>query len=164
MDKYYKILDLKPGSSNEEIKKAYKKLAVKYHPDKQNNASDEKKAEAEEKFKEIADAYDILINPEKLNNNKTFKKTNIDPNELFNHFFNININNHNNPFSDGLNININGINISPTSNNSVMRSSCISIVNGKKIQKITETINGVTTVKTIISDNPITNSHNIRIN
>ncbi len=57
---YYQTLGLKKGVSSEEIKKAYRKLAVKYHPDK--NPGDK---EAEEKFKEINEAYAVLSDPQK---------------------------------------------------------------------------------------------------
>lgn len=57
---YYEILDVSNGASQEEIKKAYRKKAIKYHPDK--NQGDKT---AEEKFKEAAEAYEILSNPEK---------------------------------------------------------------------------------------------------
>jgi curved DNA-binding protein len=57
---YYKILGVSKSSSAEEIKKAYRKLAVKYHPDKNPN----NKA-AEEKFKEINEANEVLGDPEK---------------------------------------------------------------------------------------------------
>jgi DnaJ-class molecular chaperone len=144
----YKILEIPQNSSKEEIKKAYKKLALKYHPDKQNDKSDEEKKIAESKFKELAEAYDMLMNPEKFNNNQSFRRTHIDPNELFKQFFNINIGN--NSFSSRMNININGLN--NTSTNCVMRTSSISIVNGKKIEKIRETINGVTSEKIIVTD------------
>ncbi|OAO18220.1 dnaj-like protein [Blastocystis sp. ATCC 50177/Nand II] len=57
---YYKILGVKRDASQKEIKKAYRKLALKWHPDKHK----EDKEEAEEKFKEIAEAYEILSNEE----------------------------------------------------------------------------------------------------
>ena len=57
---FYEILGLSKGASDDEIKKAYRKLAIKYHPDK--NPDDKG---AEEKFKEAAEAYEILSNPEK---------------------------------------------------------------------------------------------------
>lgn len=56
---YYKILNLSKGSSDDDIKKAYRKLALKYHPDKN------KESGAEEKFKEVAEAYEILSDPKK---------------------------------------------------------------------------------------------------
>ncbi len=57
---YYKVLGVDKKASQEEIKKTYRKLAVKFHPDK--NPGDKK---AEEKFKEINEAYDVIGDPEK---------------------------------------------------------------------------------------------------
>jgi curved DNA-binding protein CbpA len=54
----YEILEIKPNASEIEIKKAYHRLAIKYHPDKN------KSKDATEKFQKINSAYEILINPE----------------------------------------------------------------------------------------------------
>ena len=57
---YYEVLGVERSATEEEIKKAYRKKAIQYHPDK--NPGDK---EAEEKFKEAAEAYDVLSNPDK---------------------------------------------------------------------------------------------------
>ena len=57
---YYEVLGIGKGASADEIKKTYRKLAVKYHPDKNPDNK-----EAEEKFKEVGEAYEALSDPEK---------------------------------------------------------------------------------------------------
>ena len=59
---YYEILGVRKGASAEEVKKAYRTLAMKHHPDR---VPAEQKKEAEEKFKEISEAYAVLSDPEK---------------------------------------------------------------------------------------------------
>lgn len=59
---YYSVLEVPKNASQDEIKKAYRKLALKWHPDR---VEEPKKKEAEEKFKEISEAYAVLSDPEK---------------------------------------------------------------------------------------------------
>ena len=145
-DKYYRILELKNNASDDEVKKAYKKMAVKYHPDK----NPENKEKAEEKFKEVAEAYEILTNKDKYRSqnpfatHRGFARSNINPHDIFNQMFN--------EFNLGGGMRVN-INVPQNQSRShIMRSSSVRIENGKKIETIKETINGVTTEKVIIQD------------
>ena len=56
---YYKILGISKGASEDDVRKAYRKMALKFHPDKNKSAG------AEEKFKEIAEAYEVLSDKRK---------------------------------------------------------------------------------------------------
>jgi molecular chaperone DnaJ len=87
MKNYYEILGVSPSASKDEIKKAYRELAKKYHPDKNKNDK-----QAEEKFKEINEAYDVLSDDKKrkeydirLKGGFGFDGLNI--NDIFNEFF-----------------------------------------------------------------------------
>ncbi len=62
---FYKILEVNKNASEAEIKKAYRKQARKYHPDKFSSSTEAEKAQAEKKFKEVNEAYQILSDPEK---------------------------------------------------------------------------------------------------
>ena len=62
---FYEVLGVAKGASDTEIKKAYRKAAMKYHPDKFSGASDTEKNEAEDKFKEINEAYQVLSDENK---------------------------------------------------------------------------------------------------
>ena len=77
--KLYDTLGVNLNSSIPEIKKAYRKLAMKYHPDKQSNKSTEQKKKAEERFKEISQAYDILGDEKKKENYDKFGMDGIGP-------------------------------------------------------------------------------------
>jgi len=71
---YYEVLGVEKGASAEEIKKAYRKSAMKYHPDR--NPGDK---EAEEKFKELGEAYEVLSDDEKRSRYDQFGFAGVDP-------------------------------------------------------------------------------------
>lgn len=92
---FYKTLGVSKNASEDEIKKAYKRLALTHHPDRHASASEEDRKVHEKKFKEIGEAYEILSDPKKKarydngqdvtgNGESGFSG---DPNDLFNAFF-----------------------------------------------------------------------------
>ena len=74
---YYESLGLGKNASEDEIKKAFRKLAMKYHPDRTQGDK-----EAEEKFKTIKEAYDVLSDPEKKSAYDRFGHAGVDPNGM----------------------------------------------------------------------------------
>jgi len=156
-NKCLSILGIEDGTSQEDIKKAYKKLALKYHPDKQDpTASDEEKQIAETKFKELAEAYDLLMNPDKLHR-ANMGHGFVDPNEIFNQIFR-DMNMHGfNPGHQAQQVHINlgglGINFGHGFNPGVMRSTTVCFINGQRVENITEVIDGVTHQHTFVSRN-----------
>ena len=75
---YYEVLGVGKGASDDEIKKAYRKLAKKYHPDLNKDNPD-----AETKFKEAAEAYEVLSDSEKRSRYDQFGHAGVDPNQGF---------------------------------------------------------------------------------
>lgn len=72
---FYEILGVTKGASEEDIKKSYRKLAMKYHPDRNPDSK-----ESEEKFKEVKEAYEMLTNPEKREAYDRYGHAGVDPN------------------------------------------------------------------------------------
>jgi molecular chaperone DnaJ len=72
---YYEVLGIAKNASEEEIKKSYRKLAMKYHPDRNPDSK-----ESEEKFKEVKEAYEMLTNPEKREAYDRYGHAGVDPN------------------------------------------------------------------------------------
>jgi DnaJ-class molecular chaperone len=61
---YYKVLGVSKTANDDELKKAYRKLALKWHPDR-NQGSEEEKVKADKMFKDINEAYSVVSDPEK---------------------------------------------------------------------------------------------------
>jgi molecular chaperone DnaJ len=76
---YYDVLGVAKNASEEEIKKAYRKLAMKYHPDRNQDKDPASAKEAEAKFKEVKAAYEILSDPSKRAAYDRFGHAGVDP-------------------------------------------------------------------------------------
>lgn len=125
---YYKILCLEKNCSENDIKKAYHKLALKWHPDKN------KSAEAVEKFKEISNAYQVLSDPQKRqeydNRGQRGRPINFNFHDPFSVFKKFNRN-----FTTSFSFSSNNMNVN-------FKSSQTRIVNGMRTVTHTETKNG----------------------
>ena len=73
---YYEALGVAKGATADEIKKAYRNMALKFHPDR---VVPDKKKEAEERFKEISEAYEVLMDPQKKNTYDQYGHAGVDP-------------------------------------------------------------------------------------
>jgi len=69
---YYDLLGVQKGASEQEIKAAYRKAVMKYHPDRYATKPEAERKQAEETFKEINHAYDVLSDPQKKANYDQF--------------------------------------------------------------------------------------------
>ena len=72
---FYEVLGLAKNASDDEIKKAYRKLAMKYHPDRNPDSKG-----AEDKFKEVKEAYEMLSDPQKREAYDRYGHAGVDPN------------------------------------------------------------------------------------
>jgi DnaJ like chaperone protein len=66
-DSSYKILEIKPTATDEDVKKAYRRMAMKYHPDKVSHLGDEFRKTADEKFKKVNEAYEKIKKERNIN-------------------------------------------------------------------------------------------------
>lgn len=66
-DSSYKILEVEPNSSNEEVKKAYRRMAIKYHPDKVSHLGEDFRKSADEKFARVNEAYEKIKKERNMN-------------------------------------------------------------------------------------------------
>lgn len=149
MNKYFNILEVTPSATPEEIKKAYKKQALKWHPDK-NKSSEE----SQTRFKEITEAYEVLS--QKQNNTKNDTSF-ANSNDLVARFFQ-NMNNFQTraPMQRATAMPIH-INISRNGeqqyNSDVSTTQIQTIFEGdNKIEIVTESKNGITTKKRIVTN------------
>lgn len=100
---YYKLLEIDRNANENDIRKAYKKLALKWHPDR-NNENEEQKKIAEKTFRDINDAYSVLSDPKKkqqydsgfdplnpeeagMGDGMGFSSGGVDPSDIFRMFF-----------------------------------------------------------------------------
>ncbi len=126
--KDYNTLGLNSQADNETVKKTYKKLALKYHPDKNDNE------DAKKKFNEISSAYNNIIN--KPNDIKEISKSDL-LNQLFSRMQMYQTSN---------------VFVSQLPSQTTFTNKSIQIINGKIVETITEKKNGVTRTRTIIKN------------
>ena len=138
MKEYYSILEIDKNADKNTIKNSYKKLALKYHPDKNTD----NKEQSEEKFKEISEAYEVLSDDQKKNNYDNGQNIIIHNHNPFDIFENI-FRNHNTK----ININISNINTNFSSTNTSTQ-----IIGNKKITRIQKTLKTENGTQTVVEE------------
>ena len=133
--KALQILRLGQNATEEEVKKQYKKLAMQYHPDKNQEPG------SEQKFKEISEAYQAITKPE----TNQMGGHPMNQHDLFNHIFRMNPTGGMN-MGQQIHINMGGMR---GGMNVTSKQVEVSYQNGRKITKITETSNGMTRTQII---------------
>ena len=146
MKDFYAILGVDKSSNKEQIKSSYKKLALKYHPDKNM----ENKDEAEKKFKEISEAYEILSDDEKrrnYDNGQNIVINNRNPFDIFETMFNR---------KNAFHVNINNLhnlnNLNNMSGNFTSINTSTQIIGNKKITRIEKKIQTPNGIQTTVEE------------
>jgi len=143
MKDFYAILGVDKSSNKEQIKSSYKKLALKYHPDKNM----ENKDEAEKKFKEISEAYEILSDDEKrrnYDNGQNIVINNHNPFDIFETMFNK---------KDVFHVNINNLhNLHNMGSNFTSVNTSTQIIGNKKITRVEKKIQTPNGVQTTVEE------------
>ena len=132
--KYYDILNISENSTKEEVKKAYKKLALQYHPDRNKHPN------ATEIFKKISEAYQILSNKKETIRRPPIRTMNPNIDELLRKL-NIKLNKPQ----------VNKPQVNKPQVNRIKRQVITQVINGKKRTTIIDIVNGITTIKIINS-------------